>query len=636
MADKKKAGLDRRTFLKSAAASAGVAAAGTVVAQSPEAAKQEAVPPKAASPKKEKPLPGDIVIERPGSDFMIDVIKSLDLEYMATNPASSFRSLHESLVNYGGNTKPELLTCTHEEAAVAIAHGYAKAAGKPMAAVIAGSVGVQHASMALYNAFVDRVPIIVFAGNGLDAAKRRPGTEWYHAVQDPAVIVRDFLKWDDYPVSLQHFAESAVRAYKIAMTPPMEPVMIGVDIDLQEEDIHEEDLHIPKLARSRPSQGDRAALAEAAKWLVAAEHPVIVADRCARNQEGVKLLVELAEALQAPVFDVGGRMNFPNTHPLSRTGRRELIRDADVVLLLEVADAWAQFNTLSDPHKIHRMEGRKDARVIHISMQDVYIRSNYQDHQRYQPVDLAINGDAQASLPALIDEVKRAAGDDRHRTFAARRDKLREAHVSEKRRAREEAALGWDASPISTSRLSAETWNAIKSERWSLAVGDRIPWPRRLWPMTEYHHMLGGTGAQGVGYCGPASLGMALANKSKGILTVSFQPDGDLMFSPGVLWTAAHHRIPILMVMFNNRAYHHETMHLQNMAAVHKRRPDRAWVGTVLDDPPIDFAKLAQAQGVWAEGPITDPDKLGPALKRAVDVVKGGAPALLDVVCQGA
>jgi acetolactate synthase I/II/III large subunit len=644
MDDEQKPVLDRRTFLKTAAASVGVGAAGTVLAQSTPAAGHDGpaagvapVATGAQSSKKEKPPLGDIVIERPGSDFMMDVIKTLDIEYMATNPASSFRSLHESLVNYGGNAKPELLTCMHEEAAVAIAHGYAKAAGRPMGAMIHGSVGVQHASMAIYNAFVDRVPLMIFTGNGLDASKRRPGTEWNHSVQDPALLVRDFLKWDDYPMSLQHFAESTVRAYKIATTPPMEPVMINADIDLQEEGIHEQDLRIPKLARSRPPQGDRAALAEAARWLVAAESPVIVADRCARNQDGVKLLVELAEALQAPVVDLGSRMNFPATHALSHNGgRRTLLREADVVLLLEVADPWAQFNSLSDPHKIHRTTGRKDARIVNISMQDVYIRSNYQDHQRYQPVDLAINGDAQASLPALIDEVKRASTDDRRRAFAARGGKLKEAHVKDKARAREEAAHGWDLSPISTSRLAAETWNVVRSERWSLAVSDRIPWPRRLWPATEYHHMLGGAGAQGVGYAAPAALGVALANKSKGLFTLTFQPDGDLMYSPGVLWTAAHHKIPVLFVMHNNRAYHHELMHLQRMAALHKRRPDRAWIGNVIDDPSIDYAKLAQAQGVWAEGPITDPAKLGAALRRAVDVVKGGAPALVDVICQGA
>ncbi|MEO5676569.1 MAG: thiamine pyrophosphate-dependent enzyme, partial [Usitatibacter sp.] len=465
---------------------------------------------------------------------------------------------------------------------------------------------------------------------------RRPGTEWNHSVQDAAGMVRDFIKWDDNPGSLQHFAESMVRAYRISLTPPMEPVLINADIDLQEEGIHQSNLTIPKFARPRPPQGDRAALAEAAKWLVDAENPVIIVDRCARNQDGVKLLVDLAEALQAPVVDLGARMNFPMTHPLSHNeARRALVREADVVLLLEVADPWAQFNSLSDPHKDQRSVARKDVRTVSLSMQDVYIRSNYQDFQRYQPVDLHINGDAQASLAALTEEVRKLTGDDRKRAFAARGEKLKDAYTKEKRRARDEAAHGWDLSPISTARLSAETWHAIKGENWSLAVSDRIPWARRLWPATEYQHMLGGSGAQGVGYAAPAALGVALANKAKGIFTVTFQPDGDLMYCPGVLWTAAYHKIPLLYVMHNNRGYHQEIMHVQRMAALHKRRVDRALIGNVLDGPAIDYAKLAQAQGVWAEGPIEDPAKLGPALKRAVAVVKSGLPALLDVVCQG-
>jgi thiamine pyrophosphate-dependent acetolactate synthase large subunit-like protein len=255
MAEEKKAGVDRRAFLKSAAAGAGATAA-TVLAQVPAGSKEES-PQRDVDKKKNKKPPGDIVIDRPGSDFMIDVIKTLDLEYMSTNPGSSFRSIHESLINYGGNTKPELLTCMHEEAAIAMAHGYAKAAGKPMGAMIHGTVGLQHGSMAIYNAWVDRVPIVLFAGNGLDAMSRRPGTEWNHSVQDAAGLVRDFVKWDDTPVSLQHFAESTVRAYKIATTPPTEPVLITCDIDLQEHPVHDEDLRIPKLARSRPPQGDR-------------------------------------------------------------------------------------------------------------------------------------------------------------------------------------------------------------------------------------------------------------------------------------------------------------------------------------------------------------------------------------------
>jgi acetolactate synthase I/II/III large subunit len=625
----------RRGFLKQAVAgaTAAAAAAATVTAQAADAV---AKPPADAPKQPAKAEAGsDKLIERPGSDFMIDVIRTLGIDYISTNPGSSFRSLHESLVNYGGNKKPELLTCLHEESAVAMAHGYAKACGKPMGVFLHGTVGLQHAAMAIYNAWVDRVPVVMIAGNGADATKRRPGTEWNHSVQDAAAMVRDYIKWDDAPASLQHFAESTVRAYKIAMTPPMEPVLVMADIDLQEDGIHETDLTIPKLSRSVPPMGDSAALAEAAQWLVGAKSPVIVADRMARSQAGVDALVKLAETLGAAVVDMGGRMNFPNQHPLCHSDRRRaLVREADVVLLLEVADPWGQFNSFSDPQKIQRFVAAKGVKIVNLSMQDVYIRSNYQDFQRYMPVDLAINGDAQASLPALTEQVHKLMTPERQRVAAERAA----AHGEQARRSRaaqrESAARGWDISPITTARLAMETYDVIKNEPWALVVSDRIPWARSLWPATQHHQFLGGSGGQGVGYGAPAAVGAALANKAKGLLSVTFQPDGDLMYAPGVLWTAAHHQIPLLMVMHNNRGYYQEVMHLQRMAALHRRRPDTALIGNEIDNPAIDYAKLAQAHGVWAEGPINDPQLLKAALQRALAVVKSGRPALLDVVCQ--
>src|SRR5262245_7467276 len=247
---------DRRAFLKGAAVTA-AAVIGTQVA----AANNPAQAAESNSDGNEKPT-RDKIINKPGSDFMVDVIKATGIEYIASNPGSSFRSLQESIINYGGNKKPEFLTCMHEESSVAMAHGYAKAAGKPMGMMAHGTVGLQHAAMAVYNAWCDRVPIMMFAGNFMDADKRRPGVEWYHCVQDPAAIHRDFTKWDDQPVSLQHFAESVMRAYKIAMMPPMGPVLITADGDLAEEPTHnEKNLKIPKLTMSIPSQGDSGAVA---------------------------------------------------------------------------------------------------------------------------------------------------------------------------------------------------------------------------------------------------------------------------------------------------------------------------------------------------------------------------------------
>ena len=623
----------RRDFLKGVATAS---AAGVALVQQAQAA-APAVTAAAAklSDADAKAEASGRLIPRPGSDFMVDVIKSLNLEYVAANPGSSFRSLHESLVNYGGNKSPELITCLHEESSVAIAHGYAKASGKPMAVMAHGSVGFQHAAMAVYNAWCDRVPVIMFGGNGIDADKRRPGTEWSHSVQDPALMLRDYLKWDDAPGSLQHFAESTVRAYRVATTGQMGPVVIMADIDLQEDAIHGKPPSIPKLRPALPLQGDTGALQEAAKLLLNAKNPVILADRAARNQEGVKALVKLAESLQAPVVDLGARMNFPSMHHLCLSDqKRALVREADVILMLEVYDPWGQVNSLSDPFKTVRPEAKPDVKIITIGMNDVSIRSNYQDFQRFLSVEMAIPGEAQASMPILTDYILKNATAAQKTSFEARREPMKKRWDQQLKSAKEGAALGWDASPISTARLAMETYEVIKNEPWCLAVSDRISWARKLWPTTDYHQMLGGSGGQGVGYGLPASVGAALANKALGRITVNFQPDGDLLYAPGALWTAAHHKIPLLMVMHNNGGYYQEVMHLQRMAALHNRRTDQAWIGNSLRNPDIDYAKIAQGHGVWAEGPIKDPAQLKGALQRALAEVKKGRPALLDVVCQ--
>ena len=626
--------LDRRSFLKSAAAAGAAVAAGAKIAAAAEVTTDDAKP--AAKPAAAK-LPSETFITRPGADFMCDVLKSIGLPYVVMNPAAGFRGLHESMINYGGNKSPEILTCLHEESAVGIAHGYAKATGKPLGVMVHGTVGLQHASMGLYNAWVDRVPLMIFAGNGIDATTRRPGVETIHSAQDPAALVREFVKWDDQPGSLQHFAESAVRAYRITLTAPMEPVMICLDMDLQEDSIHStEKLRIPKVTRVAQPQGDTAALREAAKLMVAAEHPVIMADRAVRTPQGLKLMVELAEALAAPVVDIGSRVNFPTTHDFELSYMRaSLLRDADVVLLLELNDPWGNLNSFDDPYKTYRPIIKPGTKVITVSMQDVYHKSNYQDFQRYMPADLAIGGDVEATLPDLVDAVKRATTSGHKIAFAERAKSLAKMHRDMKARDKEAATLGWNSSPVTTARLTAEMWNAIRNDKWCLAISSQVTWGRRLWPVTECNQMLGSNGAAGVGGNAPISVGAALANKDKGIVTVTFQADGDLMYAPGVLWTAAHHKIPILMLMHNNRCYHQEIMHVQRMAAIHNRPQATSRIGTEITDPNIDFAKLAQGLGVWAEGPITDPDKIGPALKRALAEVKDGRPALIDVVCQG-
>ena len=635
--------MDRRKFLRGAAAGAAALASIPAVsgAQQSGASRAASAQPMPKEPETGTPPEVEVLTEgRSGSDVMVDIIKSLGVEYVAANPGSSFRGLHESVINYGGNQNPEFITCCHEESAVAMAHGYAKMEGKPMAVLLHSDVGLQHGSMAIYNAFCDRVPVYLIAGNALDITSRRPGVEWDHSAQDVAALVRDCLKWDDVPASLDHFSESAVRAYKIAMTPPMAPVLLVADGELQERPVLEDaKFHIPKLTLAAPPQGDSASVAEAARMLVAAENLVIIVERTARTPAGLKLIVELAETLQAPVVDLAARMNFPTQHPLNQTERsRPLIAGADVILGLEAPNLWGAVNSYSDQlHRTSKPLARKDAKIISITATDLFMKSNYQDFQRYTEVDLAMAADAEATLPSLIEAVKRLITDDRKHMYEDRGKKFAAQHEESLRRSREEAAYGWDASPISTARLCAEIYAAIKDEDWSL-VSDVSPWvnrwPLRLWKFDKYHQFIGASGGFGVGYGAPAAVGAALANKKHGRLTVTIQNDGDLMYAPGILWTSAHHHVPLLSVMHNNRAYHQELMHVQRMANRHNRGITRASIGTTITDPNIDFASVAKGLGVYAEGPITDPKELGPAIRRAVAVVKRGEPALVDAVTQ--
>jgi acetolactate synthase-1/2/3 large subunit len=647
MSKAKKPTIGRRGFLKSATA-AGAAALVTPAERGQAQPARQPQPSSAVRPSEAAvaaetglgaPAPADLLInERPGSDFMVDVIKELDLEYCCANPGSSFRALHESIVNYGGNKKPELITCCHEESSVAMAHGYFKIEGKPIMVMAHGTVGLQHASMAVYNAYCDRVPVYIVLGNILDMAYRRGNVEWVHSVQDAAAMVRDYIKWDDQPVTLEHFAESAVRGYRIAMTPPYEPVVLVADGKLQEEPIIEPNLRIPKLTMTSPPQGDSAAVAECARMLVAAENPVIVAGRLARTPNGIKLLVELAEAVHAPVFDQRARMNFPSKHPLYAASFN--MATADMILGLEVQDFWSVTHQQTPLNRLG-MESKSilkpGARVVSISALALSHKSNYQDFGRYEEVDLALAADAEATLPALIEAVKKLVTADRRRVFQERGAKQAEAHRRARETSRQEAAYAWNASPISTARLSAELWEQVKNEDWSLVSNIRnymSDWPTRLWDFEKSYHYIGQHGGAGIGYQAPAAVGAALANRKYGRLSVNINCDGDMNYSPSVLWTAAHHRIPLLTVMHNNRAYHQEVMQLQIMANRANRGIDRAHIGTVLTDPNIDYAMMAKSYGMYGEGPISNPNDLGPALKRAIAVVKRGEPALVDVVTQ--
>lgn len=639
----------RRTFLKeaiAAGASTALMKPNTGVAQpakkAPSVGKPGArlVAAETQAPSlQEAPALDPVHIGNPGSDFMVDLLRMAGIDYVAAMPGSTFRGIHESIVSYAGDQQPALIVCTHEEASAAIAHGYAKVAGKPMACLVHSTVGLQHASMAIFNAWCDRVPMIIIAGNIADATKRRPGVEWYHTALDLGALVRDFTKYDDAPVSLQHYAESFVRAYTLSMTPPMEPVLLIADGELQERPIENPtEISVPPFRPVSPPVAGRAALEETARMLCGATNPIIVADRAVRSQAGMDALVALAEAVNAPVVDLLGRLNFPTGHYLNHTYlKSELISRADVILALEVSDLWGLTGTVADViGRPTRKFTKPGVDLVSVSTSYLYSKSNMQDAERFIAPTLAVGGDAEASLGPLLEAVKVVCTDKQRETIRNRAPALRQAHSLMREKARHDATRAWDASPISTARLSQEVWNVIRHENWALVSSSLFisQWPQRLWDFDKTWQYIGGEGGYGVGYGAPAAVGAAIAHRDARRIPVNIQTDGDLMVLPGVLWTAAHHKIPLLTVMHNNRAYHQESMHIQRMANWRDRKPENGTAGTLINDPPIDYAGLARSMGMWAEGPISNPADLGPALARAMQRVKAGEPAFLDVLTQ--
>ena len=576
-----------------------------------------------------------------GSDVVVDLMKAFDIEYAAFNPGATFRGIHDSIVNYGGNYKPEVIFCNHEEISVAVAHGYAKATGKPMIAIVHNMVGLQHASMAIFNAYIDRVPIMVLGGTGpMNTKRRRPRIDWIHTALVQGNQVRDYVKWDDQPYSLADVPDSFIRGYRIATTEPMAPIYINYDADIQEDSITSP-VELPDMRRFAPPapvQANPEALRRAAQLLVNAQAPLIIADTLGRNPKTVPALVELAEAFGAPVVDKGARFNFPTTHPLDATdGARDLLKKADVILALDVADLFGSLTTVSKQTRDCEYVTSPAVKLISISMHDMLVHSWAGDYQALQALDVPICADTAVAVPELTRLCRELIGNDANKKSAieARRKELGDKHESRRAKWRADAQAKASQKQISTAWLALELGETIKKEDWVLVNGTSNGWARRLWDFSKPNQYLGASGGAGVGYGSGAAIGAALALKGTGKLAVDIQSDGDLLMTSSSLWTAAKHRIPLLIVMHNNQSFYNSEEHGIEVAKFRNRPVENAGIGTHVDDPAVDYAKLAQSFGVNAEGVVRNPADLRPALERGLKFVKEkNLPYLVDVIAE--
>jgi acetolactate synthase-1/2/3 large subunit len=574
--------------------------------------------------------------ERWGSDVIVDLLHRYGLPYASLNPGASYRGLHDSIVNYGQNT-PCMMLCQHEETAVQVAHGFAKASGRPMVAILHNLVGLLHANMAVYYAYIDRAPIFIIGATGpMDETKRRPRIDWTHSANVQGQAVRDYTKWDYQPTVVDGVPESFARAYGVMMTEPQGPVYMCYDAWLQEQPLDHEVPLPPAAAMPVPSAlaADPAALARAADMLAGAKRPVILTEYVGRDARGFHALVELAETLGAPVYDVNSRLNFPGCHPLNLSMVKEVFRDADLILCLDLRDWEKPTTELVSTTRTLTSLVPADCIWIDIGFGDLELSSWAMDYQRLMHANLRVLGDTTQAIPALTElcRVRIAADAGLGKRIQERSHRTASRHLEARARWAREARQHWDASPVTLPRLASEVWELIRHEDWVLSAGTLEDWTRKLWDFDKPYRHPGkslGTATQfGI------SLGVALAHRDAGRLVVDLQPDGDLMFDAGALWVAAKHRIPMLVVMYNNRAYYNDWEHQLRMARQRGTPAERAHIGMDLDGPPVDFAGLARSMGWYAEGPIDKGDEIGPALKRAIERVKAGQPALVDVLTQ--
>ncbi len=573
-----------------------------------------------------------------GSDVMVDVLRRLGLKHVALNPGSSFRGLHDSLVNYGGDDV-QMIECPHEKIAVALAHGYAKATGEPMAVLLHDLVGLLQGTMGVYYSYIDRCPVVVLGGSGpAEHDRRRPNIDWIHSANVQGEAVRAYTKWDHEPRSLPSVQTVLARAYRIAMEEPRGPVYVALDAGLQESPIEEPvDLtDLPRLAAvPSPLAPQPAALRELAERLCAARRPVIVPAYAGRDPQSFFTLVELAEMVGIGVVETHWRLNFPNRHPLNVTGST-VLEDADCVLFLDVKDMGKPIQKLESTTRTIQSRLRPGTTVLDLGFNDVGISSWSEDYAELLPTDLQVTADTAVALPLLLEECRRiVASEDPARQLGREEWKAELAvrHDEVWAAWRQKAAAKRDEVPVATSRLAEEVWEVVKEHDWVLTAGTAAEWALRTWDFDQPHRHPGkqlGTATQ-IGI----SLGVALAHKGSGKLVVDLQPDGDLMFDAGALWVASRYELPLLCVMFNNRAYYNDWEHQERLARQRGTPVARAHIGMAIDTPAPDFAALAKSFGWWAEGPIERPDDVQDAVRRAAEhVQRTGLPALVDVVCQ--
>lgn len=566
-----------------------------------------------------------------GSDVVAETIRALGYRHVALVPGASFRGLHDSLVNHLGNHDPAMIVCLHEEHAVAIADGFSRVAQEPMAVILHSNVGLMHATMTIFNAWCDRRPMLIIGATGpVDAHRRRPWIDWIHTSRDQGALVRPYTKWDDQPASAEAAVESVLRADQIARTLPMGPVYVCLDAEMQETELDRQ-VHVPDVARFRPPRPAAAPaedLQRVLEVLREARKPLLLIGRVSRDSGDWDRRIALAEALGATVLTTTHNApGFPTEHPLhglapigERPNEAEiaLLKGADAIVSLDWHDLAGFLSARSGASQTQMPLATP---IIHCSLDGHVANGWSMDHQAVAAVDVRIAADPDRFVGQLLEAVTAAGGWPAAAPIIASGEHWT---VS--------AATGPDRAAIFNSEQLAFTVAAYAEGRDVTFARLSFGWPRSACRFRTPLDFLGKDGGGAVGTGPGHTIGAAIALRDSGRMTIGVIGDGDYLMGVNALWTASRDRVPMMLIVANNRSYFNDEVHQERMARARSRPVENKWIGQRLDDPPPDIIGLARAQGFEGGNPVRSVDELLAELERGAAIVAAGGRYIIDAL----
>ena len=587
------------------------------------------IPAPDRAPFAETPVPSHPNERLYGSDVIAQMLRALDVPYLALNPGASFRGLHDSLVNHLGNERPQMLLCLHEESAVAIAHGYAKVSQRMLGVVLHSNVGLMHATMAIFNAWCDRVPMLLLGATGpVDARARRPWIDWIHTALDQGALIRDYTKWDDQPGSVGAAVDALAHAAQVAMTPPYAPVYVNFDAGLQEQALDAAP-RLPDLSRMAPParvRPDPQTLADAVARLRVAKRPVVLMGRVSRDENDWNARVEFAERLDAPVItDLKVAAAFPTDHPLhagppgAYLAEQSIaaLRDADVIVALDWVDLAGTLGQAWPDASV-------PCAVINATLDAHLARGWSKDHFGIPPTDVYFACDPDVVVAELVAALGPRDAPPRKSTTRAYPG-MATMPAASKPIASIDARK--DCMPLRA--LAQAVDDATKGA--SICIS-RVPlgWNGAYRDFRHPLDYIGLDGGGGVGGGPGLAIGAALALKGSGRISLAIMGDGDFLMGVTALWTAVHYGVPCLMIVANNRSFYNDERHQERVAVVRGRPVENKGIGQRIEGPDIDLAALARAQGATGIGPVMLADALRAAIADGLRLVNDGAVVVID------